>query len=129
MKRILMICMAVFALAVVTPGCTTVSGKQMTTTQISANTVEGLGVALSEVPVTADALFADGKITKDQYNQVADMYAKARASYYVLNDAAQVAIKAGQEPTLTDAYKAAYPTAAASIADVQALIATFKGGK
>jgi hypothetical protein len=129
MKRFIIVCcISLFVLGTFS-ACTTVSGQPMTTTQISANTVEGMGVALSETPPIADGLYSAGKITKEQYNKFADTYNKARAAYIVLNDAAQVAIRAGQEPTLSAAYKAAYPTAAASVADVQALIATFKGGK
>jgi hypothetical protein len=129
MKRFVMLFMAVLMFMTFVPGCTTTSGKQMTTTQIGVNTVEAMGVTLAQAPSIVDALYTASKITKEQYNQFADIYNKARTAYVVLADAAVVALRAGQEPTLTNAYKAAYPAAVASIADVQALIAQFKGGK
>jgi hypothetical protein len=132
-KKIILV---VLALCLVLPGCSTMSGmlggsgtETVSIDQTATDSLTAIGSVLSKVPATADALFAAGTINKEQYNQVVDLYTKAKAMYIVAVNALEVKIAAGNDPNKDAAYSLALGNLNAINIAIQNLLLSFAGGK
>jgi hypothetical protein len=127
MKKILaVLCLGVALCfsACATTGTTTPSDVNQTIT----TTLTTIGTALSKVPVTMDNLYASNLVTKDQYNQVSDMYMKAKSAYIMAVDAHEMNLMLGTADA-QNKYDAAYQNLLTLNADLQQLLISFTGGK
>ena len=99
--------MPILLLAISLSGCpaSTVPATPTSTAQVAVTkTLQAVGLALKATPQVLDALYAAGKITKDDYNQVAKAYNKTLAGYQLAISALNTAVASGQDPNTATAY-------------------------
>lgn len=129
MKRFLILPILLLSLVACCNGCSTTPattpGVVTTTGVLSDQTVNvtqkallAIGSLLQATPGTAQALFDAGKITKDQYNQVATVYNKVLAAWNLAVGTLKVGASA-------DTYNAAFSAFLGQKADLDALLAQF----
>lgn len=80
-------------------GCATTGKSNLVVAQQTAQQAALVsGSFFKATPPIVDALFAAGKITKDQYNQIAQGYNQSLAAYQLYVAAVDVAIASGTDP-------------------------------
>lgn len=131
--KYLMILLVCLALAL--PGCattSTTSTPQTALTQVQTASMQSLlamGTILRACPGTMDALYAAGKVTKEQYNQVTVIYNRALASYSLTVEALKTVMRTGEDPNQATAYITALSTFITDNGNLNNLVVAMGGVK
>ena len=119
-------------LALTMPGCA-ITGTTTTPTVVvqsqraAEQSLLAVGAILRSTPGTMDALYASGKVTREQYNSVTAIYNRALASYTLAVDALKAAMLASQDPQQSTAYLSALSTFLLDQANLNALLTAMGG--
>ena len=121
-----LLCGAMLAPLLIGCAATTSSGV-IQQQKVAADSLETVGAAIKAVPATMDALFAAGKITTGQYNQVAAIYRQAHSAYLLAVDAMTIYVSSGVQ---ADADRLALQRAALDgiYQQLAVLVAGYQGG-
>lgn len=131
MKRLILLALFMFVIA----GCgATMSTKSSASQAVvsaqgaATETLYGMGALLHSAPKIADALYASGKITKEQYNSIVPIYNRALASFNLAVSALDTAVDAGKDPNAVAAYSEAVLAFLVDKREIETLLLVLNGG-
>ena len=108
-------------------GCASTTTTTNSGADVTIKALATAGAALAAVPQTAKTLLEAKKITVVQYNHIAGLYRKARASYNLAVDAAEVYLKNSTDNNAT-ILSTLMSEFVRNRSDLMAALTEFKGG-